>query len=242
MRAVRAPRRFQTWLYLGVAAAVGLSLATWWAAQHLIRITFTNRELMEAITSFIAVGVLFYVTNWLFHKVYVVGWTSFIKEKVGAALTGGSALALAGLGFTVVYREGFETVLFYQALLFDADPTPVLLGFLVGVFLILGLAYLILYLSGRLPLRSFFTVTGVLLLLLAFNFTGVGVRKLQEAGMVSTTWLSWMPENLLLMEAFGLFPTLETVLAQTAFVLAVVLTNGYSVVQHKAVQSPKSYT
>lgn len=234
MAAVPKSRRYIKWVYAGVLAAIALSLLTWWASLHLITISVANRELIEGVTSLIAVAVLFYVTNWLFHKVYVVDWLHYVKEKVGHALSGGSAWLLVGLGFTVVYREGFETVLFYQAMLFDADGTAVLSGFLLGTAVILVVAVLMLRLSQRLPLKPFFAATGLLLMLLAFNFTGSGIRELQEAGVVSATWLAWMPENLLLMETLGIFPTLETSLAQLVFVAAIVITFSYSRWQGKS--------
>ncbi len=221
-------RRFIGWVFIGVVAAIALSVATWFAAETILTITPVQRELIEGITSLIAVAVLFYVTNWLFHKAYVVDWMKFVREQTDKALNDGRALGLAALGFTVVYREGLETVLFYQALLFDADSSPVLFGFLVGLVFILAVAYAILRLSKRLPLKPMFTVTTILLLILAFSFTGSGIRELQEAGVVSTTLLTWFPENLLLMELFGLFPTLETVLAQVIFTALIVLTFTYS--------------
>ncbi|NKQ35199.1 MAG: FTR1 family iron permease [Chloroflexi bacterium] len=217
-------KRYTQWVYAGIFAAVLLSVLTWWASLSLINISVANRELFEGVTSLVAVVVLFYVTNWLFHKVYVVDWAVYVKEKVGHALTTGSALALAGLGFTVVYREGLETVLFYQALLFDADASAVFIGFAIGLAIILAVAYAILRLSKRIPLKPFFTVTGVLLLLMAFNFTGAGVRELQEAGVVPATLLNWMPENLILMETLGIFPTVETSLAQLFFLTALIVT------------------
>ncbi|HIE55266.1 MAG TPA: FTR1 family iron permease [Chromatiaceae bacterium] len=224
MRATAETKQYTRWVYIGVIAAIALSLVTWWASLSLITISVANRELIEGVTSLLAVVVLFYVTNWLFHKVYVIDWATFVKEKVGKALTTGSALTLAGLGFTVVYREGFETVLFYQALLFDADGTAVLAGFLVGLLIFIAVAYAILRMSKQLPLKTFFTVTGILLMLLAFNFTGAGIRELQEAGVVPSTLLTWMPENLILMETMGIFPTMETTLAQAVFLIALVVT------------------
>ncbi len=103
-----------------------------------------------------------------------------------------------------------------------------LLGFVAGLAVILAISYAILRLSKRLPLKPFFTGTGILLLLLAFSLTGKGVRELQEAGVVAATLLPWLPENLLLMELFGLFPTVETTLAQLILVLAIVLTFALS--------------
>jgi high-affinity iron transporter len=228
LRATNSPRKFSEWVYLGAAAAIGLSVLTWWAAQSLITISVAQRELIEGVASLVAVAVLFYVTNWLFEKVYVVDWIAFVKEQVGRALSTGSALALAGLGFTVVYREGFETVLFYQALSFDAEAGSVWLGFIVGSLIIFAVAYAVLKMSKRLPLKPFFTVTGLLLMLLAFNFMGSGIRELQEAGVIPARLLTWMPENLILMELFGIFPTLETTLAQVLFLLTLLATFSYS--------------
>jgi high-affinity iron transporter len=210
-----------------------LSVLLWWAAQSLITVTVAQREVIEGVSSLLAVVVLFYVTNWLFEKVYVVDWIAYVKEQVGKALNSGSALALAGLGFTVVFREGFETVLFYQALAFDAQASSIWLGFIIGAVIIFAIAYAILKLSKRLPLKPFFAVTGLLLMFLAFNLTGAGVRGLQEAGLVSAHLLAWIPENLILMELFGVYPTLETTLAQILFLLLLIATFSYSVWRKK---------
>lgn len=228
LRATQAPARYSAWVYGGVAAAILLSLVTWWAAQTVISLSVAGRELVEGLTSLLAVAVLFYVTNWLFHKVYVVDWLTFVQKQVNKAVGRGSALALAGLGFTVVYREGLETVLFYQALLFDAGAGWVWLGFGAGLVIVLAVAYAILRLSKRLPLKPFFTITGLLLLFLAFSLTGKGIRELQEAGVMAASLLGWMPENLALMEIFGIFPTVETTVAQAILLLAVALTFALS--------------
>ncbi|MEM7125955.1 MAG: FTR1 family protein [Chloroflexota bacterium] len=233
MRASAESRKYIWWVGAGVMAAILLSVGIWWASFSIITISFSNRELIEGLTALVAVAVLFYVTNWLFQKVYVRDWMSYVKEQVGKALTSGSAFGLAFLGFAVVFREGFETVLFYQTLLFDSEVQPVVIGFLTGLVVILVVAYLILQMSVRLPLKPFFTVTTILLLTMAFNFMGKGIRGLQEAGYVSTTWLSWVPENLLLIELFGIYPTVETTLAQVGFVLLVLGTFGWSIYQSK---------
>jgi len=228
LRATNGKKSYALWVYGGIVAAVLLTLATWWVTQSLITISAGNRELIGGITSLIAVGILFYVTNWLFHKMYVVDWLTFVKEQVGKALVGGSVFALAGLGFSVVYREGLETVLFYQALVFDAHPAAVFGGFLIGIVAILIIAYLVLYMSKRLPLKPFFTVTAVLLLVMAFSFTGAGVHELQEAGVISLSSVSFIPSGGILTDVFGIYPTLETLLAQALFLSGIVVTFGYS--------------
>ena len=111
---------------------------------------------------------------------------------------------------------------------FDAAPLPTLIGFVAGAAVILVVAVLILRMSKRLPLKPFFTGTTAIMLLLAFNFTGAGIRELQEAGLIGATLLPIVPENLILSETLGLYPTLETILAQVIFVAAIVVTFSYS--------------
>lgn len=228
MRATGAPRRYAGWVAAGVVGALAATLATWVAAQTLLTLSEASRELIEGVTSLAAVAVLFFVTNWLFRKTYIQGWVQYVEEKVGAALSAGSAATMAGLGFIVVYREGLETVLFYQALLIDAQPAYALAGLLIGLAVIAVVAYVMLQLSQRIPLKPFFAVTTALLLVMAFNFTGVGVHEFQEVGLIGETPLPWLPASPALKEVFGLYPTLETCLAQLIFVAAVALTFAFS--------------
>lgn len=228
LRATRRDARYQRWVYAGVLIGIMLSVVTWWASSSLIHITAANRELMEGVISLLAVAVLFYVTNWLFHQVYVVGWMNFVKDEVGKSLRAGSLAGLVFLSFAVVYREGFETVLFYQALLFDASPAMVLAGFALGLAIIIGLAYAILRLSGRVPIKPLFTVTGILLLILAARFSGMGVHEMQEAGVVGITPLPALPAGGVLTDALGFFPTVETLAAQVMLLAAVTGTFAFS--------------
>ncbi len=228
MRATDSDPKYSAWVYLGVLGAILLSILTWWVAQHVIKVSVQHRALMEGTTNLAAVVVLFIVTNWLFHKAYVVDWVTFMRARISGALSSGSAVTLAGLGFTVVYREGFETVLFYRALLFDAGVVPVLVGFIAGGVVIAAVAYGILRMSMQIPIKRFFTATTVLLLLLALNFTGSGVHELQEAGIISTNLLAHVPENPILTEILGIFPTLETVMAQGVFMTLIAATFAYS--------------
>ncbi len=224
MRTTRRAEHQVRWVYGGVLAALVLSLITWWASQYLLTITAASREIIEGVTSLVAVAVLFYVTNWLFHRVYVIDWMTYVKQEAGKALATGSALGLAGLGFAVVYREGLETVLFYQALLFDAPPLPVLAGLVIGSLVIVAVAFAILRLSRRLPIKLFFSITGTLMVILAFNFTGSGIHELQEAGVIGMTTLNGLPQSTFLKEAFGIYPTLETTAAQGVFLIALAVT------------------
>jgi high-affinity iron transporter len=228
MKTTRRDPKYGRLVYLGVGAAILLSLVTWLLSTTLITITEENQAWIEGITNLVAVGMLFYCTNWLFHKAYVVDWMTFIKQEAGKALVTGSVLGLMALGFTVVYREGFETVLFYQTMLFSAAVAPVFVGFLAGTAILIGLAYAILKLSVHLPIRLFFTVTGALMLLLAFKFMGVGIHELQEVGLVAETKLSALIVAPVVTEIFGFYPTIETLVGQSALMVTIAITFALS--------------
>jgi len=228
MKTTRRDPKYGRLVYLGVAAAILLSLVTWLLSTSLITITEENQAWIEGITNLVAVGMLFYCTNWLFHKAYVVDWMTFIKQEAGKALVTGSVLGLMALGFTVVYREGFETVLFYQTMLFSAAVAPVFVGFVVGTAILIGLAYAVLKLSVRLPIRPFFTITGALMLLIAFKFMGVGIHEFQEIRLVAETNLAFLPVTPAVTEIFGIYPTIETLVAQGALMVIIAITFALS--------------
>lgn len=210
-------RRYQRQVYAGVVAGVLASLATWVAAVTLVPVSGASRELVEGVTALVAVAVLLYVSHWLFQKTYIHDWKAYLEQHLGRAVSRGSAFAMAGLAFAAVYREGFETVLFYQALMFDAGTGAVLAGFAPGILIIAAIGYGIVRLGLRLPLKRVFAVTGSVLLYLAFVFIGKGLYNLQEAGLFSPHPLPWMPDHEALRQLLGLYPLAETVLAQAGF-------------------------
>jgi high-affinity iron transporter len=240
MRTTRRAPKYARLVLLGVVVAVLLSLLTWWVSQRVLSVTSANRELLEGATSLLAVAVLFYCTNWLFHKAYVIDWMTFVKAEAGKALATGSALGLAALGFTVVYREGFETVLFYQAMLFNADPAPVLAGLAAGVALLALITFGVLSMSVRLPVRPFFTVTGALMIVLGFKFAGLGIHALQEAHLVGETLISGMGQSAILRDVLGIYPTVETLAAQALLVVGVGVTFTISRWQWKRAEAAQT--
>lgn len=205
-------------LYLGLAAGVAATIGTWFIAATAIPITGANRELLEGITALAAVVVLLYVANWLFQKTYIHDWKDYLRSHVGGAVSRGSAFAMAALAFAAVYREGFETVLFYQALAFDAGIAPILAGFIPGMLAIIAIGIAIIRANARLPLKKVFGWTNAILMYLAFVFIGKGLYNLQEAGVYSPKPLP-MPDHPALRQLFGFYPVAQTVAAQTLFLL-----------------------
>lgn len=206
-------------IWHGVGWALVASVGVAWLLTSIMSVSGANREKMEGLTMLLAAGVLVYVSYWLFSKSESARWQSFIKGKMDAAISRGSLFALGFVAFLAVFREGAETILFYQALLAGAggEYSALGLGFglaalaLVIVFFIMRLA------SIRLPLGLFFSLTAILLFIMAFVFTGKGLLELQVSGLVSATPVDGAP----LISWLGVFPTWETLLGQ-AFVLMLI--------------------
>jgi high-affinity iron transporter len=162
--------------------------------------------------------MLFYVSYWLLTKVEVAKWNSFVKAKVQDAVTSGSAFALASVAFLAVYREGFETVLFYKALMLSGGVGslfPILAGMAVGSLVLVAVYVAINRFGVRLPLRPFFTVTSAFLYYMAFVFAGKGIAELQGGGYVGVT--PFRPE--IRFPTLGVYSTVESLLAQGTLVL-----------------------
>ena len=203
----------------GILAAIVASLLTALALETVFHLSAAHQEALEGATMVVATVVLFYVSYWLLSKMEVVKWTRFVKSKVQDAVTHGSALALGTAAFLAVYREGFETVLFYKALFISAGPgaaaAPVLAGMLAGFVLLVGVYVAMNRFGVRLPLKPFFAVTSAFLYYMALVFAGAGIAELQEGGFVSLTPVAGVPR----IPAIGLHPTVETLTAQGLLVV-----------------------
>jgi high-affinity iron transporter len=224
---VKAKRRDAlVWIHLGWIGALAAGGVTWFAASALIEISGATREFTEGVTALLAAAILLYVGIWLHGKRHAHAWQAFIDTRLRGALARGTTLwALAGVSFLAVYREAFETVLFYQALWQQAGQAAlgsIIVGFASAVVALAAVAWLILRFGVRLPLGTFFALSALLLAVLAVVFTGHGLRALQEAGSIAAT-----PLGAVDIPALGVYPTRETLAAQL-LVLALV-TAGFFV-------------
>ncbi len=201
-------------IHIGVAAAIALSVLTALAVETVFQLSQAHQEALEGGTMVLATLVLFYVSYWLLSKMEVAKWNRFVRGKVRDALSSGSALALASVAFLAVYREGFETVLFYKALFVaggsGGSALAIVAGMGVGAVL-MAVVYLAVNRFGvRLPLKQLFAVTSAFLYYMAFVFAGKGVAELQEGGLLPTTIVAGPPR----VPALGIYPTVESLLAQ----------------------------
>lgn len=202
--------------WISALAAGGL---TWAAATYLISISGASRELTEGFGSLLSAVVLISVGVWMHGKGHADAWQVYIKEKLSAALSRRSAWFLFLLAFIVVYREVFETILFYAALWSQGGGGPMLAGAGVAVVALAGIAWGLLSYSKRLPISQFFSYSSILISVLAVILAGKGVAALQEAGMLDIKPLTLLPR----VEVLGVFPTWEGFVAQLLTVLAIAL-------------------
>ena len=210
--------RLKPYVYYGIAAGVVATGITWVIASYVIEISGANRELIEAIAALSATAVLFYVSFWILNKIEHKKWMEFVKAKVWQATTTGSAMVFVMLAFFTIYREGFETVLFYQAMFGFAKylETFVGLGFVLGMASLLAIYFVMRRLGRRLPLRVLFGLTMGIGAYLSIVFLGNAVRELQVLDIVPyTSMLGTVPRlDINLATMTGIYPTLETVVAQ----------------------------
>ena len=212
-------------ILLGMAGAAVGSVITFFLLRTLLAAIPLGRELLEAITALLAVAVLFYVSFWLVARLEQKRWLEFLRARVWRAVSVGSTTALLLVGFTAVYREGFETALFYQALVSFGPGLGwwILGGLLVGVVALLASAYAILRLGRRLPVKQFLTVAVILLMATSVTLLGNAVRALQEADVIGLhRWPGWPRAPIFVSQSLGYWPSRETLLAQGVLTLVYV--------------------
>ena len=228
------------YIHLGWILALIAGCLTWAATQTVMTISGQHRESMEGFISLFAAVALFYVGYWLHTRTEAKKWQAFIQNKVKDVLSGKKVLGLVGISFFAVYREALEVVLFYQALWLQNEGArgAVIWGFVAGLAALVVITFAILKVGLKIPLKYFFGATGALLYILAFIFTGNGIKTLQVAGWLPTTPIGFPPQ----VPFLGIYPTLETLAAQGLMLLAFVTTSLWMARENqKAARDKESY-
>lgn len=209
-------RKYRKGMWIGVAFAFIVTILTWLVAGSILSSLARYGEMLEAVVSLIAVGVLLLILNWFFHKVYWTGWIGNFQTRKRAILgqTAGQMLGLAVLGFTSVYREGFEVVLFLQALVLEAGAATVLIGVAVGLAAVVLIGIATFALQAKLPYKKMLIVTGVMIAAVLLVMVGNTVHVLQVVGWMSITPIRWLNPPYWMGIWFGIYPTVETLAAQ----------------------------
>jgi high-affinity iron transporter len=218
--------RFRKPLLIGMGAAVLATIGTFFTLQGVLQALPFGRELLEAITALLAVVVLFWVSFWLISRMEQKRWLEFLRARAWTAASAGSATALMLVGFTALYREGFETALFYQALAsFGAGlGWYIVAGILSGAVCLAVVAWVVFRLGRRIPVKAFLSTAVILLMATSVAFLGNAVRALQEADVIGLhRWNGWPNAPIFVSQSVGYWPSRETILAQgvlTAIYLA----------------------
>jgi high-affinity iron transporter len=224
---------------MGAAIAFAAAVGTWFVVQAVLSAASPLGPRLEAITGFIAVVVLLIVLNWFVHKVY---WSEWIgrhhrqRRKLLAQTGIGATVGLVALGFTSVYREGFEVVLFLQTLQLQAGTATVLEGVAIGLAGTAVVGVLTFWLHHKLPYKKMLVLTGVLVGVVlvvmiggtALSFQGLGWLPAHETPFTLPVWMgSW----------FEMYSTWETLGAQVLAGLFVI--GSYWLAQEVKVKRPQ---
>jgi len=209
-------------VYWGSLVALGASVLMAFILNSLSGASGANQEITEGVTMLIAVVVLFYVSNWMVSKAESAVWTGYIEGKVQSSITKGSMFSLAFAAFLAVFREGAETILFYQALLAGTKTyiNMVWAGLGVGCLALVVIYLLIRFMSIKLPLKPFFLGTSILMFVMSITFVGSGIKELQEGNVIGVTPVPGISS----VDILGIYPTLETLIPQVVLLIATVIT------------------
>ena len=212
-------------VYLSSLFAVFASVLAAIALHTVVGLSGANQEIMEGGAMLLATVVLFFISNWMLSKSESEAWKNYVEGKVQSAVSTGSSFALGFAAFLAVFREGAETIIFYQAMLADAKEhmDMVWYGLGIGTIVLAFVFVIIRFGTVKLPLRPFFICTSALMYLMAIAFAGGGVKELQEADIIPVTPVDFVHS----VEILGIYPTLETLIPQLFMVVVVILSVIY---------------
>lgn len=225
-------KRFAKWIYLGVVAGL--------AGSGLVAVLFTFlfggsgpiQEISEGVCALIATLMLLWTSNWMLNKSSVEAWNNYIRNKTEAVVAGaqskvesgqglslGMVTSLAMLSFLAVFREGAETVIFYESIYsMSQDAHDMWVGGLTAAAVLIVIFLILRFTSVKIPIGPFFLVTSILMAALVVIFAGGGIHALIEGDLIEGTYLSIVPTN----DWIGLYPYVETIAAQVIAAIAVV--------------------
>jgi high-affinity iron transporter len=205
--------------------------------SYLFNASGESREMLEGITMLVAVLLLFYVGFWLLSNAHSKKWAHYISGKVRESLSSGSAKALWFTVFLAVYREGAETVLFYQPMIIDAANTleygAIAAGLGIGLVLLVILFFLLKAGSVKIPIKPFFIITSAIIFYMSVTFTGKGIMELVEGKIIEPTIIEGLPTVTWL----GVYPYVESLLPQMLLILGIVA--GTVLIRKKAKKTDK---
>lgn len=221
-------------VYIGAILGIVFSILLAFVFNYIARTVSeadsgVGQEIFEGIAMFVAVIVLFHVSNWMLSKSESEAWSKYIKDKVSQSVSKGNVIALSFSAFIAVAREGAELILFFQGMRknISNDPMQMWVGLLAAAILLIIIYVAITKFSVRLPLKPFFVATSALMFVMCVSFLGKGVFELQEADVIGRTFIGGFPDAEWL-EWFGIYNRWESVGPQFVLIMVTIA----SVVMH----------
>ena len=191
----------------------------------------SHQEILEGVVALVAMAMLLFTSNWMLSKSSVSAWNAYVRDKTESSISTGGFWALASLSFLAVFREGAETVLFYEAL-FTMNPSgsaSIWQGFAAAAVCLVLIFLLIRFTSVKIPLRPFFAITSIIMAVLVVIFAGGGVHALIEGDLVPASYLPGWPTY----DYLGLYPYKQTLIAQAVMTAVVIVLFVISAVRRR---------
>jgi high-affinity iron transporter len=209
------------YVHAGWLLALFIGIISWFFTESLLSMSSVQRELMEGIGALIAVVLLLYIGFWLHDKTHISHWKEFVEVKIQRLVEQNNHWGLAFLAFVVVFREAFESVIFLSSISIQAGPagdTGILLGSGSAIIAVILLGYIMVKFTTKVPIRSLFKYSSAIMALLAVVLVGQAIHEFQEAGYFG---ISSLPFHLNL-PTIGLYPTLQTTVAQLIIIGSII--------------------
>jgi high-affinity iron transporter len=216
------------YVHAGWIAALAAGGLTWVVATYLVDLSGASREMTKGFSAIFAAVVLLAIGIWMHQKSLAGRWQAYVKQKLSSALNKKSVMMLFLLSFVTVYREVFETVLFYAALWTENNGVYLLAGLGTGIVILSAIAVILLRSTARLPISQFFAFSSALVAVLAVVLMGKGVAALQKVGFLEITPIT-MPR----IDVLGIYPSIQTILAQVLILIVIMIGVVYNIRSQK---------
>jgi high-affinity iron transporter len=209
-------QKYRQPMWLGTLLALAATALTWVLAHDVLQSLARYGEKLEAVVSMIAIAILLVIMNWFFHKVYWTEWIAGFHARKRQIISGeaGLWLGLVTLGFTSVYREGFESVLFLQALVLESGLAVVLCGVAAALAAVCLVGFVTFRLQVNLPYKKMLVVTGILIGAVLLQMVGTTVHVFQVVGWLPIHAISGQPLPYWFGTWFGIYATWEGLVFQ----------------------------
>jgi high-affinity iron transporter len=216
-------RKYRRPMWVGVLLALLATALTWMLANSVLQSMARYGEKLEAVVSLIAIAMLLLIMNWFFHNTYWTSWIANFHSQKRRLLSqeAGLFLGLVVLGFTSIYREGFEIVLFMQALVLEAGVFTVMVGVLISLLAVVLVGVVVFRLQKNLPYMKILIVTGVLIGSVLLQMVGGTVHVMQVVGWMPIHIVQSMNTPFWMGTWFGIYPTWEGLILQLASLIFV---------------------